>query len=56
MKLRENPAKKRGSSVVSALASGGRGPGLVPSRRRGKFFGPNMLLAVSFAGMTLVAT
>ena len=43
---------KRGSRVVSALASCARGPGFEPRRRRGKFVGPNLLPFVSFAGMT----
>ena len=43
---------KRGSRVVSALASGARGPGFDTRRRRGKFVGPNLLPFVSFAGMT----
>ena len=43
---------KRGSKVVSALASCARGPGFDPRRRRGKFVGPNLLPFVSFAGMT----
>ena len=44
--------EKRGSRVVSALASCARGPGFDPRRRRGKFVGPNTLPFVSFAGMT----
>ena len=43
---------KRGSRVVSALASCARGPGFDPRRRRGKFVGPNLLPFVSSAGMT----
>ena len=43
---------KRGSRVVSALASCARGPGFDPRLRRGKFVGPNTLPFVSFAGMT----
>ena len=52
--LRRNLALewKRGSRVVSALASCARGPGFDPRRRRGKFVGPNTLPFVSFAGMT----
>ena len=44
--------RKRGSSVVSALASGARGPRFVPRSRRGKFRSPNTLSLVSFVGMT----
>ena len=44
--------RKRGSRVVSALASCARGPGFDPRQRRGKFVGPNTLPLVSFAGMT----
>ena len=44
--------RKRGSRVVSALASCARGPGFDPRRRRGKFVGPNLLPFLSFAGMT----
>ena len=44
--------EKRGSRVVSALASCARGPGFEPRRRRGKFVGPNTLPFVPFAGMT----
>ena len=40
-------------SVVRRLASGARGPRFVPRSRRGKFWCPNMLSLVSFAGMTL---
>ena len=43
---------KRGSSVVSALASAARGPGFDPRRRRGNFGCPNTLSFLSFAGMT----
>ena len=43
----------RGSSVVSALASGTRGPRFDPHLRRGIFRSLNMLSLVSFAGMTL---
>ena len=43
---------KRGSRVVSALASCARGPGFDPRQRREKFIGPNTLPFVSFAGMT----
>ena len=42
---------KHGSSVVSAMASGARGPGSIPTGG-GKFGGPNTLLFMSFAGMT----
>ena len=45
--------RKRGSSVVSALASGARGPRFYPRSRQGKFRSPNTLSLVSFAGMTL---
>ena len=45
--------RKRGSSVVSALASGARGPTFDPRSRRGKFRSPTTLSLVSFAGMTL---
>ena len=44
---------KRGSSVVSALASGARGPRFDPRSWRGKFLSPNTLFLVPFAGMTL---
>ena len=44
--------RKRGSRVVSALASCARGPGFDPHRRRGKFVGPITLPFGSFAGMT----
>ena len=44
--------RKRGSRVVSALASCARGPGFNPRQRRGNFVGPNTLPFVSFAGMT----
>ena len=44
--------QKRGSSVVSTLPSGARGPGFDPRRRRGKFGDPNTLLFVAFTGMT----
>ena len=44
---------KRGSSVVSALASGARGPRFDSCSRRGRFRSPNTLSLVSFAGMTL---
>ena len=55
---RRFPKKKfsalyRGSSVVSALASGARGPRFDPLSGRGKFRSPNTLSLVSFAGMTL---
>ena len=40
-------------SVFSALASGARGPRFDPRSRRGKFWSPNTLSVVSFAGMTL---
>ena len=50
---RELLLRKRGSSVVSALASGARGPRFDPRSRRGKFRCPNTLSLVSFAGMTL---
>ena len=43
--------RKRGSSVVSALASGV--PRFDPRSRRGKFRSSNTLSLVSFAGMTL---
>ena len=46
-------ARKRGSSVVSALASGARGPRFDPCSQRGKFLSPNTLSLVSLAGMTL---
>ena len=39
--------------MVSALASGARGPRFDPRSRRGKFRSPNTLSLVSFAGMTL---
>ena len=45
--------RKRGISVVSALASGARGPRFDPRSRRGKFRCLNTLSLVSFAGMTL---
>ena len=45
--------RKRGSSVVSALASGARGPRFDPRLQRGKFCSTNTLSLVSFAGMTL---
>ena len=44
---------KRGRSVVSALASGAKGPRFDPGSRRGKFWSPNTLSLVSFAGITL---
>ena len=43
---------KQGSSVVSILAFGARGPRFDPRQQRGKFGGPNSLPFVSFAGMT----
>ena len=46
-------ARKHGSSVVSPLASGARGPRFDPPSRRGKFRSLNTLSLVSFAGMTL---
>ena len=39
--------------MVSALASGARGPRFDPCSRRGKFLSLNTLSLVSFAGMTL---
>ena len=48
----DTKTRKRGSRVVSALASCARGPGFDPRRRRRKFVGPNTLPFVSFAGMT----
>ena len=48
-----NPGCTTGSSVVSALASGARGPRFDPHSWRGKFWSPNTLSLVSFAGMTL---
>ena len=45
--------RKHGSSVVSTLASGDRGPRFHPRSWRGKFRCPNTLSLVSFAGMTL---
>ena len=44
---------KRGSSVVSVLASGARSPRFDPRSWRGKFRSPNTLSLVSFAGSTL---
>ena len=41
------------ASVVSAHASGARGPRFDPRSRRGKYPSPNTLSLVSFAGMTL---
>ena len=52
VRLLLNPNRKRGSRVVSTLASCARGPGFDPCQRRGKFVGPNLLPFVSFAGMT----
>ena len=46
-------SRKCGSSVVSALASGARGPRFDPRSWRGKFWCPNTLSLVSFAGMAL---
>ena len=43
----------KSDSSVSALASGARGPRLDPRSRRGRFWCPNTLSLVSFAGMTL---
>ena len=45
--------RKRGSSVVSSLAHGARGPRFDPRSRRGKFRSPNTLSLVPFAAMTL---
>ena len=53
MKIIHELLRKRCSSVVSALASGARGPRFDPRSRRGKFRSPNTLSLVSFVGMTL---
>ena len=45
--------RKHGSSVVSALASGARGPSFDPRLKRGEFRSLNTLSLVSLAGMTL---
>ena len=59
--VRRNPEQKHvmssivvvGSSVVSVLASGATSPRFDSRLRRGKFWCPNTLSFVSFAGMTL---
>ena len=45
-------SRKRGSSVVSAFASGARGPWFDPCSRREKFRSPNTLFLLSFAGIS----
>ena len=47
------PVRKCGCSVVSSLASGARDPRFDSRSRQGKFWCPNTLFLVSFAGTTL---
>ena len=53
-KVRCSLVHEDGSSVVSALAFGARGPRFDPCLPPGKLWCPNTLSLVSFAGMTLV--